>query len=181
MGSNVSVEDHNEAVFRSLKPGDIVKFDRGWYSHYALYIGKGKVIHLTAPDNGHGISSNIRSRHVASVASVPVDKAVVAEGDFFFVAGHDRAYKANKDEWPSFDEKEVLRKAKSMLGETDYHLLTNNCEHFVKNLKYGRKESDQVQTAAGATGVGTFLFIAGAATAIIALTVQSSKNKAQRS
>lgn len=33
-----------------LKPGDILEFNRGMYSHYALYIGNGKVMNVNAED-----------------------------------------------------------------------------------------------------------------------------------
>jgi len=42
----------------------------------------------------------------------------------------------------------------------DYHLATNNCEHFARGVTCDKKESQQVQTAAavaGGAGVGMFL------------------------
>ncbi|XP_059147868.1 phospholipase A and acyltransferase 3-like [Physella acuta] len=164
---NEIVKEHNKKLLFSLKPGDIVKFNRGVYFHFALYIGKGKVIHLTAPDNCPGVSGSIHPRHVASLASVPVDKALVAEEDFFEVADGNKACKANKDEWPSFDLKTVLRKAKQSLGETEYNILTYNCEHFVNELKYGKKQSDQVNAGLGLTG-GLLATLAAVGAAVVA-------------
>lgn len=39
---------------------------------------------------------------------------------------------------------EILRRAVANLGQWRYDLLFNNCEHFSKWCRYGRKSSDQV-------------------------------------
>ncbi|XP_059147866.1 phospholipase A and acyltransferase 3-like isoform X1 [Physella acuta] len=170
------VKQHNERLLASLKPGDIVKFHRGVYFHFALYIGNGKVIHLTAPDNCPGVSGSIHSRNVASMASVPVDKALVAEEDFFEVANGNKAYKANKEEWNSFDLETVLKKAKQSLGETKYNLLTRNCEHFVNEVKYGRKQSDQVNEGISVT-TGLLGALAAVGAAVVTGVMQAIKKQ----
>ncbi|XP_059172813.1 phospholipase A and acyltransferase 3-like [Physella acuta] len=160
----MSYREHNKRLLRRLKPGDIVRFKRGvyyHYYHYAIYIGENKVIHLTAPEGG--ISSNIRPKHSGSAASVAVDKAIVSEGDFLTVAGDDLAEIANRDEYPSFDVEEILKRAKSMIGHRSYNLFRKNCEHFVNKVKYDKEESTQVQNTIvglGKVGVGVGLLAA---------------------
>jgi hypothetical protein len=39
----------------------------------------------------------------------------------------------------------TLKRAKSLIGRTDYNLVSNNCEHFAYWCKTGRHESSQVQ------------------------------------
>lgn len=43
-----------------------------------------------------------------------------------------------------FTPEETIRRAKSRLGETNYNLITNNCEHYAIWCKTGIKESHQV-------------------------------------
>ena len=44
--SNVSIvsewhsRDESSALFRLLRPGDLVEFDRGNYCHWVVYVGK---------------------------------------------------------------------------------------------------------------------------------------------
>ncbi|NEQ25214.1 MAG: hypothetical protein F6K28_40290, partial [Microcoleus sp. SIO2G3] len=49
----------------------------------------------------------------------------------------------------------VIARAESRLGETNYNLLTNNCEHFATWCKTGRNESKQLaEFGLGVGGVG---------------------------
>lgn len=51
----------------------------------------------------------------------------------------------------------VLKRALSRLGERDYHLVFNNCEHFVTWCKTGKHQSSQVDQAVTASLVGGVL------------------------
>ncbi len=55
----------------------------------------------------------------------------------------------------------IIRRALSRLGEKDYHLIFNNCEHFKNWVLYGESKSKQVLKA------GAGLFVAGAAIAAV--------------
>lgn len=46
----------------------------------------------------------------------------------------------------------VIQRAESRLGENEYSLLFNNCEHFATWCKTGRNNSEQVKNAGAATG-----------------------------
>jgi hypothetical protein len=48
----------------------------------------------------------------------------------------------------------VVKRAVSRLGERDYHLIFNNCEHFATWCKTGKHESQQVNQAVAASLVG---------------------------
>jgi len=50
------------------------------------------------------------------------------------------------DAEPLFSAKEVVRRARSRLGEDRYRLLTNNCEHFCEWCLHGQDRSYQVET-----------------------------------
>ena len=47
-------------------------------------------------------------------------------------------------EYHLYSPDETIRRAKSRLGETQYNLITNNCEHFAIWCKTGMHESHQV-------------------------------------
>ena len=47
----------------------------------------------------------------------------------------------------AFDSDEVIRRARTRLGEKRYRLLTNNCEHFVEWCLHGVHRSFEVETA----------------------------------
>jgi hypothetical protein len=44
-----------------------------------------------------------------------------------------------------FDAREVVRRARSRLGEDRYRLLTNNCEHFCEWCPQGERRSYQIE------------------------------------
>ena len=44
-----------------------------------------------------------------------------------------------------YSAKETVERAKSRIGETQYNLAFNNCEHFALWCKTGLKESSQVE------------------------------------
>jgi len=46
-----------------------------------------------------------------------------------------------------FDTTEVIRRARSRLGENRYRLFTNNCEHFVEWCLHDLPRSFQAETA----------------------------------
>jgi hypothetical protein len=46
----------------------------------------------------------------------------------------------------------VIQRAKSRLGESDYNLLFNNCEHFATWCKTGLQDSEQVKNAGAVAG-----------------------------
>jgi hypothetical protein len=50
-----------------------------------------------------------------------------------------------RDASPCYNGDEVARRAGSRLGERDYRLLTNNCEHFCSWCLFGECRSAQVE------------------------------------
>ena len=94
-----------------MKKGDHLKVDKGFYSHHGLYIGSNKVIHYTGFANG--------------MSSGPVKITTV--DDFSF--GSEIQIVEHTNEKYSVDK--AIQRAKSRIGEQDYNLILNNCEHFV--------------------------------------------------
>ena len=90
-------------------------------------MGDGKVVHYGA------LMYDIIRKPVEEVTL-----AAFAEGRPVFVVMHAEA---------AFDAAEVIRRARSRLGEKRYRLLTNNCEHFVEWCLHDVHRSFEVETA----------------------------------
>lgn len=114
----------------------------GAYSHHGLDCGDGTVIHYE--------SSTWMKLMAPAIHRQPrVCRATLEEfcqGSEVFV----RSYQVTE---PVDDVETAIRRAESRLGEENYQLFGNNCEHFVVWCKKGVSESSQVnahRTAASA-------------------------------
>ena len=116
-------------TMRRPLPGDIVVADRKYYKHYGIYIGNNQVIHFGS-EEGHELNP-----FFAKVIKTSLKK--FQKGDPFGVE--------ESDEYNAFDSDKVIALAKARLGERGYNILTNNCEHFANEYKYGVKRSRQVE------------------------------------
>jgi hypothetical protein len=95
------------------------------YSHHGIYAGHGRVIHYGA------LMYDIIRKPVEEVAL-----AAFAEDRPVFVVAHAE---------PTLPAEEIIRRARSRIGERDYRLLTNNCEHFCEWALHGVARSFQVE------------------------------------
>lgn len=97
--------------------------ERAFYTHHGIYVGQGRVIHY--------------SGHAGGRWRGPVEETSLER----FARGHDIRV---VHDCHIFDDGEVVARARSRLGERDYHLLTNNCEHFCAWSLRGECRSWQV-------------------------------------
>lgn len=143
-----------------LKKGDVIGVRRigGIYDHYGIYTGRGKVIHFS--NEGSDFGGDIRVRR-ATLSQFKNGASNVFVVDF--EAYHDYVEnpslfdlleegivgialrKLFGNELTLYSPEETVERAKSQLGEGDYNLVFNNCEHFALWCKTGVKESSQVQ------------------------------------
>ncbi|XP_058016271.1 uncharacterized protein LOC131186571 [Ahaetulla prasina] len=117
------------------KPGDLIEISRKVYQHWAVYVGSGFVVHLTPSNDG----------------SSSAQKAVVKKELLSMVAGTDRYCVNNKHDskYHVRSPDEIVYKAEMLVGQTmEYKLLSQNCEHFANNLRYGVARCDQVPNLA---------------------------------
>lgn len=120
-----------QAAIRGFSPDDEPALGtelvtcRSGYEHHGIYAGNGMVIHY---------AGFAKSLHRAPVEEVSVEQ---------FAAGHEVTIRLNPA--AKFVGMEAVRRARSRLGEDNYRLLTNNCEHFVTWCLDGRARSPQVQ------------------------------------
>ncbi|XP_016361074.1 HRAS-like suppressor 3 isoform X2 [Sinocyclocheilus anshuiensis] len=129
------------------KPGDLIEISRDFYQHWALHSGEGKVIHKVPP-------SEHADAGVSSVKSVRHNKAIVKKEKLQDVVGSDdyRIHNVLDKQHPPLPIPHILQKAETLVGMVvPYKLLTDNCEHFVKGLRNGVPQSQQVRKAAAAS------------------------------
>ena len=101
----------------------LIIYRRG-YTHHGIYLGDGRVVHYAGRIKyPHGLIEEI-------------SLAEFSEG---------RALRAEKWRTGRFNGNEIVRRARSRLGERRYDLLTNNCEHFCNWCRLGENRSFQVE------------------------------------
>ncbi|XP_019116183.1 HRAS-like suppressor 3 [Larimichthys crocea] len=144
------------------KPGDLIQIFRGTYTHWAVYIGGDEVVHLIPPCSDSDMFNNL-------LMLVDSPKATVRRQKIWDVVRSNR-FRVNNlldDEYEPRQRRVIVREACSLVGwEMPYCLATNNCEHFVTKLRYGKPESRQVKDAAligGAALAGVGIIALGAA------------------
>jgi hypothetical protein len=130
--------------------GDVVCFNRGQYSHLALYAGGGRVVHLWSPTDG---DFQVR---VDSIGFVQRTAGAESDEPDDFSAELDEKMQADHGLQP-LDGDEVVQRAMSRLGETQYSYLAHNCEHFVTWARYGLGASPQVASNANQVLAGAMV------------------------
>ena len=93
----------------------------GVYKHYGIDCGDGTVIHYRKP----------------SEVIEQTSMATFSQGNPVYVAKYSKGFAYIPDV--------VVERAKSRLGEHDYNLLSNNCEHFACWCKTGISDSKQIR------------------------------------
>ncbi|KAK2100275.1 Phospholipase A and acyltransferase 3 [Saguinus oedipus] len=155
------------------KPGDLIEIFRPFYRHWAIYVGDGYVVHL-APPNGVLLSHSffppparavlkgeVAGAGAASVMSALTDKAIVKKELLYDVAGSDKYQVNNKhdDKYSPLPCSKIIQRAEELVGqEVLYKLTSENCEHFVNELRYGIARSDQVRPPPMSPSLGARAF-----------------------
>jgi Lecithin retinol acyltransferase len=107
-----------------LVPGTHLIVWRRGYSHHGIYLGDGRVMHYAG-----------RIKYPQGLIE-EISLAEFSEG---------RALRAEILRRGRFDGNEIVRRARSRLGECRYDLLRNNCEHFCNWCRLGENRSLQVE------------------------------------
>ena len=113
--------------------GDIIRVKVKFYYHYGIYADDSTVIQFGLPDND-GIDPGEITVQVTDMDGFRLggspETAVLERGE----RSHSRKPKA------------VVDYALSQLGRKAYHILHNNCEHFVYQCVFGTPASPQAQS-----------------------------------
>lgn len=101
---------------------------RNGYYHHGIYLGASQVVHYS------GLCAGLHAG--------PVEVLALQQ----FASG--KPVWVRSTQQVRFEREEVVRRALSRVGENQYRLLTNNCEHFCNWCLYGESRSDQVRNFA---------------------------------
>lgn len=106
------------------EPGTHVVTSRPGYTHHGIYVGNGMVVQYA------GLARGLRA---GCVEEITLEEFADGRPLWIGVSGPVR-----------FDAHEIVRRARSRVGEDRYDLFTNNCEHFCEWCLHGRQHSYQV-------------------------------------
>lgn len=111
-----------------ILPGTILRVFRGFYFHYGVYVGNGRVVHFC--------STGMNELDSSSADVVETSFKMFSKGDVVYV---------DTQEMPAFERDEIVRRARSAIGTKlgTYNLLSNNCEHFANWCRCGKLVSHQ--------------------------------------
>ncbi|XP_015907848.1 phospholipase A and acyltransferase 1-like [Parasteatoda tepidariorum] len=118
--------------------GDLIQVDRVLYTHWALYVGDGNVVHVAHLDRDNN-------------EITPLDTAVIRLSSLSDVAGPNGGVRVNNKIVGAKDRgleplpvETVLENCYADLDkEVTFNMLTKNSEHYVTEWKYGSGWSDQ--------------------------------------
>jgi len=118
---------------QTVKNGDVICADRGFYNHYGVY-DNGNVIDIS-PGKGDNSLSNKRN-------------AFIQKKSLNSFLNGDPGYVDNSP--GSYSSKNTIKRARAEIGtgKDSYDLINNNCEHKAREWQTGYKKSYQVETAA---------------------------------
>lgn len=130
------IDEEEQWSKKKPKPADHIKTPRagGIYTHHGIYISDKEIIHFASEDSDNllGTGNEI----------INTDLSVFLKGGELFV----REYSAEKKA-ELLDDSTIISYARSCVGDGDYNLVFNNCEHFCNECTFGEHRSKQVEDA----------------------------------
>ena len=116
--------------------GDMIRVKLGSIWHYGIFVSEEEVIAFGLPP----VEAYRDAPNRETVCATDVD--VFACGRILEASRLERAERKR-----SYSPDEIVRRARARLGETGYHLIHNNCEHFAYECVFGEKRSTQQEDA----------------------------------
>ena len=139
------------------KNGDVLRVNRGLYSHYGVYVfDSNHVIHYTGatgPEDFNGIVretslaeflNGSERYHVCTFPESPEKLIIPRDSQHKIFTLWQMLKTAKLKDYHLYSGDETVSRARSKLGQGGYNLAFNNCEHFAVWCKTGVKDSSQV-------------------------------------
>ncbi|KAI6231670.1 LRAT domain-containing protein [Aphelenchoides besseyi] len=153
-----------DRLVEHLQPGDLIeirRFAQLEYAHWALYLGEDQgvpeVIHFATAFGDFGPQmemlnaqmQNGNQNYLESILSNPM--AHIRLDSLHDVVGGSiaRINHSLDKKHPPFPAEIIIERALSKLDTHGYHLVSNNCEHFVNWCRYDKPISQQVNSHLG--------------------------------
>ncbi|XP_076361140.1 lethal (1) G0469 NlpC/P60 domain-containing protein isoform X2 [Tachypleus tridentatus] len=176
--------NYHSRFILELRSGDMIEFQREGYNHWALYAGKEIVFHRASPSKNDlcGLFSQTQNRDTKSheFGKVMKERLQVVWGD-----SKARINNSKDSEYLPFNQRKIIQRAvKEMnecsIGQSDFNIVSNNCEHFVTYCRYGTGFSEQVQDVATTVVVaGAGLFVGWLLAKALSTPLDSSRRRFQ--
>ncbi len=122
-------------IMDAPREGDMIRVKAGSFYHYGIYISDSEVIQF----GDNPTSKAWTSGENIAVISGSIDDFLL--GGFLEVARFDKKELKLKK-----SPRDTVSIARSRIGETGYHILHNNCEHFVNECVFGTHSCEQVDS-----------------------------------
>ncbi|GMT24794.1 hypothetical protein PFISCL1PPCAC_29204, partial [Pristionchus fissidentatus] len=153
-----------EELTKRMRLGDLIEFRRvvnigstqqRVYTHWAIFVGtldgRPRIVHLST-ENGDfdNLPTSMADSLPAVHAKIMSGNSAEVRCDLLEVAAAGDLVRLNNGDDARVSPliKEVaVHRATLKLGTRDYHILNNNCEHFVKWCRYGKLYSGQATLA----------------------------------
>ena len=146
--STIPQPPHDPGEHGELRRGDHIRVGSPWTAHHdGIYLGDGLVIHMTGTPDGGKDAARVQ---IASLAR--------------FAAGRPVTVRRSSG---AHDPEDIVARAMSRLGEGDYNLIFNNCQHFARWCATGDHESEQVRSVTATTGTVITPLVATALTTAV--------------
>lgn len=116
--------------------GDMIRVRLGTIDHYGIFVSEEEVIQYGLPP----IPENLNKPEAGQVIATDIER--FACGQIVEVGSPEKAEKKQR-----LSPEETVRRARARLGEAEYDLLRNNCEHFAYECVFGVKRSTQEEDA----------------------------------
>lgn len=121
-------------AFDEPQMGDIVRICLGEIYHYGIYVSDEEIVQFGEPP-----TTILRRDDEVEVCVTDINGFLC--GKFLEVGKLDR-----KEAKKARTSNEVVRIARSRIGEKGYSILYNNCEHFVNECVFGEKTCSQTDS-----------------------------------
>ncbi|MBK6089752.1 lecithin retinol acyltransferase family protein [Ruminococcus difficilis] len=119
-------------VYRECQYGDIIRVKLGSVYHYGIFASEDEVIAFGLPPT----AENLKNQQDIKVLATDID--VFSCGNMIETAQLTLNEKRKRQ-----SPDKTVSAARARIGEGSYNLIHNNCEHFVNEIVFGKKISEQ--------------------------------------
>ena len=114
--------------------GDMIRTKVQFYYHYGIFVSESQVIQFGLPNDPMRPAEEIR--------------VLISDMDTFLRSGELEVAQMDAQERKQmFPPEQIVQRAMQRLGQGGYHILHNNCEHFVNECVFGKPSSTFIQRA----------------------------------
>lgn len=118
--------------YKDCQYGDIIRVKLGSVYHYGIFVSDSEVIAFGLPPT----AESLRNQQAIRVLSTDID---------VFSCGNavETAVLSFKERMKRRSPEQTVTLARERIGEGGYNIIHNNCEHFVNDIVFGEKVSQQ--------------------------------------